>query len=222
MQTREAGATDFDVQTYTDSLAVPSLTAGSTAEEVLTARWCQPTMSITNVSSSNTSTQARTSFGPTRFSVLPKFAQANLSVRYVPNQTADALVGHLERHLSHEFRKLRSANKVSFSVKSRGAHWSADVTSPVFKQAAAAIEHEWGQEPLPVREGGTMPCASMLERLLGAPAIMVPMGQNSDNCHLANERLRKQNLIKGKNVMRRIVEGYNCRGCRPSGCASKA
>lgn len=53
-----------------------------------------------------------------------------------------------------------------------------------------------------------MPCASMLENLLGAPAVLLPMGQNSDNCHLANEKLRKMNLIKGKNVIRRIIEGF--------------
>lgn len=133
--------------------------------------------------------------------------QANLSVRFVPNQKADDLTGHLQRHLQHEFRKLRSSNRFDFSVKSRGQHWSADPGSSFFRQVSAAIEAEWGQAPLPVREGGTMPCASMLESMLNAPAIMVPMGQFSDNCHLANERLRRQNLIKGKNVMRRVVEG---------------
>jgi acetylornithine deacetylase/succinyl-diaminopimelate desuccinylase-like protein len=54
-----------------------------------------------------------------------------------------------------------------------------------------------------------MPCASMLETLLGAPAVLLPMGQNSDNCHLANEKLRRMNLIKGKNVIRRIIEGFS-------------
>ena len=127
-------------------------------------------------------------------------------MRYVPNQTADTLVGHLQRHLQHEFRKLRSSNSLHFEVKSRGQAWSADPDSALFKQASDAIAREWGEEPLAVREGGTMPCACLLESLLDAPAIMVPMGQNSDNCHLANERLRRQNLIKGKNVMRRIVE----------------
>ena len=32
-------------------------------------------------------------------------------------------------------------------------------------------------QPLLVREGGTMPVASALEKLLGAPAILLPMGQ---------------------------------------------
>lgn len=135
--------------------------------------------------------------------------QGHISIRYVPDQSAEDLISHLTRHMHHEFRKLRSANRLQVSVRSRGQCWSAAPGSQCFQDAAAAIEAEWGRKPLPVREGGTMPCASMLESLLGAPAIMVPMGQNSDNCHLANERLRRVNLIKGKNVIRRIIEGFD-------------
>ncbi len=51
-----------------------------------------------------------------------------------------------------------------------------------------------------------MPVASHLEAMLAAPAIMVPMGQSSDNCHLANERIRRTNLFRGKNVIRRLLE----------------
>eukprot|EP00775_Hariotina_reticulata_P000343 gene343-573_t len=65
--------------------------------------------------------------------------------------------------------------------------------------AERAVFREWGVQPLYVREGGTMPVASLIEKMLGAPALMIPMGQSSDNCHLANERLRRTNLIKGKN-----------------------
>lgn len=51
-----------------------------------------------------------------------------------------------------------------------------------------------------------MPVASLIEKLLGAPALLIPMGQSSDNCHLANERLRRLNLVKGKNVVRHLLE----------------
>lgn len=64
------------------------------------------------------------------------------------------------------------------------------------RMAEAAVRREWGCEPLYVREGGTMPVASVLERLLAAPAIMIPMGQSSDSPHLANERIRRANLLK--------------------------
>ncbi len=51
-----------------------------------------------------------------------------------------------------------------------------------------------------------MPVASLIEKTLGAPALMIPMGQSSDNCHLANERIRRTNLVKGKNVVRHLLE----------------
>lgn len=47
--------------------------------------------------------------------------------------------------------------------------------------------------------------ASALEKLLGAPALLVPFGQSSDACHLANERLQRINLIRGKNVIKNLL-----------------
>lgn len=44
-------------------------------------------------------------------------------------------------------------------------------TRPVHRGCA----QEWGSPPLLVREGGTMPVASELERLLGAPAVLLPV-----------------------------------------------
>jgi di- and tripeptidase/Cys-Gly metallodipeptidase DUG1 len=77
---------------------------------------------------------------------------------------------------------------------------------PPLCPAQAAIRREWRVAPLYVREGGTMPVASLIEKTLGAPALMIPMGQSSDNCHLANERIRRTNLVKGKNVVRYLLE----------------
>ena len=75
------------------------------------------------------------------------------------------------------------------------------------RQAEAAVEAEWGCRPLLVREGGTMPVASALEKLLGSPALLLPMGQSSDCCHLANERIRMANLLHGKNVVKHLLAG---------------
>ena len=98
------------------------------------------------------------------------------------------------------------ASQVDVLVHSVGDWWEADPESKLFKMAERAVTREWGMPPLYVREGGTMPVASLIEKLLGAPALMIPMGQSSDNCHLANERLRRVNLVKGKNVVRNLLE----------------
>ena len=51
----------------------------------------------------------------------------------------------------------------------------------------------------------TVQVASTLEKMLAAPALLVPFGQASDNCHLANERLQRINLVKGKNVIKHLL-----------------
>jgi len=60
------------------------------------------------------------------------------------------------------------------------------------------------REPLLIREGGSIPAISFLEHEFGAPAAMFPMGQASDNAHLDNERIRVENLYKGREVLKRV------------------
>jgi di- and tripeptidase len=59
-------------------------------------------------------------------------------------------------------------------------------------------------EPLFIREGGSIPAISFLEKEFAAPAAMFPMGQASDNAHLDNERMRVENLHKGREVLKRV------------------
>ena len=60
------------------------------------------------------------------------------------------------------------------------------------------------REPLFIREGGSIPAISFLEHEFDAPAAMFPMGQASDNAHLDNERIRVENLWKGRDVLKRV------------------
>lgn len=105
-------------------------------------------------------------FGPTRFSVIPKTAVGNFSIRFVPQQDAQHLINCFKRHIDAEFAKLHSGNRVTVRVVSVGDWWEADPSSDMCKIAARAISREWGTEPLYVREGGTMPVARVIEHLL--------------------------------------------------------
>jgi di- and tripeptidase len=60
------------------------------------------------------------------------------------------------------------------------------------------------RKPLYIREGGSIPTISFLEREFSAPAAMFPMGQASDNAHLGNERMRVENLYKGREVFKKV------------------
>lgn len=212
---RLAESREFSLEQYKQQLGVPSLIAARSERDLLHARWCQPTLSVVDVRVGGGSEEEEAAaagrrhyrFGPTRFSVIPKAAVGKISVRYVPNQSAEQLVDALSAHVGHEFAKLRSGNSVAVKVHSVGHWWEADPSAPEMRMAEKAIEEEWGVPPLLVREGGTMPVASALEKLLGAPAVLLPMGQSSDAPHLANERVRVQNLVKGRGICKRLLRG---------------
>jgi hypothetical protein len=46
---------------------------------------------------------------------------------------------------------------VSVRVRNKGDWWESDPEGKLFRLAERALEKEWGQRPLLVREGGTMP-----------------------------------------------------------------
>lgn len=204
---RLQGSEEFSLESYRRALGVAELTAGRSEHELLTARWCQPTLSIVDVRV-GTAADADTAhyrFGPTRFSVIPRGAVGKISIRFVPDQSADTIIERVTAHIHHEHAKLRSGNTISVKVHNVGDWWDSDPGSALMQIAEGAVLAEWGEMPLLVREGGTMPVASVLEKLLGAPALLLPLGQSSDNCHLANERIRRLNLIRGKNVIKNIL-----------------
>ena len=202
-------SSEFSLDGYRKAIGVQELTAGRSEVELLTARWCQPSLSIVDVRVGTTDEagNAHYRFGPTRFSVIPRAAVGKISVRFVPNQDAKKLTEHLTAHIHHEFAKLRSGNSISVRLHSMGDWWEAEPQSKLMRIAESAIENVWNETPLLVREGGTMPVSRALEKMLDAPALLVPMGQASDNCHLANERMRRINLFRGKNVIKNIMQG---------------
>lgn len=65
--------------------------------EVLKARWCEPTLSVVDVriGDEDGSGDSAYRFGPTRFSVIPRSAVGNVSIRFVPDQNADHLIAAL-------------------------------------------------------------------------------------------------------------------------------
>ncbi len=204
---RLQASSEFSLEGYRKALGIKELTAGRSERELLNARWCQPSLSVVDVrvGTAEDADHGHYRFGPTRFSVIPRAAVGKISCRFVPDQKAETLIDHLTTHIHHEFAKLRSGNSISVKVHSIGDWWEANPGSELMQLAEKAVSEEWKEMPLLVREGGTMPVASALEKMLDAPALLLPMGQSSDCCHLANERIRKINLIRGKNVIKRFL-----------------
>ena len=85
-----------------------------------------------------------------------------------PGALTSLLAGTRRAHVQHEFRKLRSANRVAVRLRSVGDWYEADPGSALFGVAERAVAKQWGRPPLYVREGGTMPVRQPCSGILAA------------------------------------------------------
>ncbi|GJJ72237.1 di- and tripeptidase [Entomortierella parvispora] len=174
------------------------LATGVTKEELkhkLMARWRNPSLTIHQVDVS----------GPKNRTVIPRSAKASVSMRIVPDQEVTEITKSFEEHVRKVFSQLDTENDIEIDIKVVADWWLGDIEDRFFKAAEAAIEQEWGQKPLFIREGGSVPAIRWLEKRLKAKAVHIPMGQSSDQAHLNNERIRLQNLNSGKRVVKAFL-----------------
>ena len=90
-------------------------------------------------------------------------------------------------------------------INRRGDWWLGDPQSRAYRAAARAVEAEWGQRPLFVREGGSIPLTPYLEQTLHAPVVHIPLSQASHKAHLENERMRVENINRAKGVLQGFI-----------------
>ena len=63
--------------------------------------------------------------------------------------------------------------------------------------AMKAMNKSFGKEPIPTREGGSIPIVALFESVLGAKSILMGFGLNSDAIHSPNEHYGLFNYYKG-------------------------
>eukprot|EP01012_Entosiphon_sulcatum_P029800 TRINITY_DN3645_c0_g1_i1.p1 TRINITY_DN3645_c0_g1~~TRINITY_DN3645_c0_g1_i1.p1 ORF type:complete len:1297 (-),score=168.77 TRINITY_DN3645_c0_g1_i1:82-3972(-) len=191
----DALAKDFSVDDYKSSRGVSQLQLTEmdrekqTAKAVLKQRWCSPSFTIHGIHSACCP------------SLIPSCITADVSVRTVPNQDNGTIAQLLTSHLQNVFQQLNSGNQLSVTVERNVKWWQGDVHSRYYAAAEKALRQVWQQDPLYIQEGGSLylPLLAVLPQL---PVLHLPLGQASDHAHLPNERIRWENLVKGKRVLK--------------------
>lgn len=93
--------------------------------------------------------------GPTNATIIPRMAQAALSLRLVPNQEADETASALIKYLHCEFQKLESNNKLTVRIDHQAEPWLGDFNNQIFKTLEEAIMDVWGPTPVHSRRKST-------------------------------------------------------------------
>ncbi|AOW06752.1 hypothetical protein B0I72DRAFT_137906 [Yarrowia lipolytica] len=155
------------------------------------AKWALPSLTVHRFNVS----------GPGNLTVIPKSAQASVSLRIVPDQDADEIKQIFTEYMQDKFAEHKSPNHLKISVFHQADPWIGDIDTPVCQVLRSIVTEVWGVEPLLIREGGSIPVMRFLEKRFNASAIQFPCGQSSDHAHLNNERLRIINLINFRRIL---------------------
>lgn len=146
----------------------------------------RPTLEINGIWGGYTGEGAKT--------VLPGKAFAKISCRLVPNQSS---VKMTEKILNY----FKSIAPAGVTVKAEEHHGGEPYMTPIdsdaYRAAAKAVHATFGNDPIPVRGGGSIPICSLFEKELGLKIVFMGFGLDSDNLHSPNEKYELVNFYKG-------------------------
>lgn len=126
--------------------------------------------------------------------VLPSKAYAKISMRLVPHQSSKEITKLFTEH----FEKIAPAHvKVKVSPHHGGEPSVIPTDSIGYKAASKAMEKTWGKEPIPTREGGSIPIVALFQEVLGLDSILMGFGLNEDAIHSPNESYGLFNYYRG-------------------------
>ena len=175
----------LDEEEYKKDLGIPAL-HGEKGYSTKERTGIRPTLEVNGIWGGYTGEGSKT--------VLPSKATAKISARLVPNQSSQKITSLLLEY----FKKIAPAGVTVKATEHHGGEpYLTPLDSIAYKAAAKAIEKSFGREPIPVREGGSIPICALFEKELGVKIVFMGFGLDSDNLHSPNEKYDIANFYKG-------------------------
>lgn len=180
------GALAFDEAAFAAEVG-SGLHGGETAYTVLERRWCRPTLEVNGIASGYAGEGLKT--------VLPAEAVAKISCRLVPGQEPGAVLSAIRDHLEERcppgmelvFQELGSAPAAAFP----------DSGAPV-DAALAALREAYGNEPVLVREGASIPVVFDFLEHTGTPPMLLGVYRPGEKAHSPNEQLHVEDWERAR------------------------
>jgi acetylornithine deacetylase/succinyl-diaminopimelate desuccinylase-like protein len=147
-------------------------------------------------------------------------AHASLDIRLVPDQRVERMRTAVEAHIRaqgftivHEEPDSTTRRE---SVRPLWLRWDSgypamrtDMSHPLSQRVIALVKEATGRETLVLPSyGGSLPLY-LVEEVLAAPLVIVPMVNADNNQHAANENLRVGNLWMGMELYASLMAGLD-------------
>jgi acetylornithine deacetylase/succinyl-diaminopimelate desuccinylase-like protein len=168
-------ALPFDAEAYREEIGVPAL-VGESGFGPLERRGARPTLDVNGIWAGFTGEGSKT--------IIPAHAHAKVSCRLVsaqdPHRIFEAFRAYVEEI---------APPGVTTTVQLLGAGRPSltPIDHPATQAAARALEATFGQPPVFIREGGSIPVCASFDTILGLPIVLLGFVQPNSGAHAPNE-----------------------------------
>jgi acetylornithine deacetylase/succinyl-diaminopimelate desuccinylase-like protein len=138
--------------------------------------------------------------------VLPAHAHAKISMRLVPDQVPAKIIDAFTRFV-HEI----APPEVRVDVRPTGSGSPAsisDYNTDAVLAAADAYQEVYGQKPVLMREGGSIPVVGELQTHLGLETVLMGFSSPDAQIHAPNERFYLPNFYQGIETVIHFLHDY--------------
>ena len=157
----------------------------------------RPTLDVNGIWGGYTGEGAKT--------VIASKAYAKISMRLVPNQSDEEITEKFTKYFEHVAPK---SVTVKVSPHHGGEPYVSPTDIPAYIAASKAMETTYGQRPIPVKSGGSIPIVALFEKELGVKSILLGFGLDSDAIHSPNEHYGIFNYLKGIETIPHFFANY--------------
>ena len=201
----EISCLPFDEEAFRQQTGVASLIAGEPGFSVLECMGIRPTLDVNGIWGGFTGEGSKT--------IIPAHAHAKVSCRLVPDQDGDKLFESFR-----EFVLQVAPKGIKVEVQNLGTAkpLRTDTNHPVAQAAARALEATFGQAPVYIRSGGSIPVASLFDTMLGLPVVMLGFTNPDDNAHAPNETMVLLNYETGLRTITRLWDDLGAMTPQPA------
>jgi acetylornithine deacetylase/succinyl-diaminopimelate desuccinylase-like protein len=178
-------ALPFDDEAYRRSLDLPAL-FGEAGFTTLERRGARPTLDVNGIWGGFQGEGSKT--------IIPAHAHAKVSCRLVADQDPDRIFELLRAYV---MEIAPPGVRVEVQNLGGGRPSLTPIDHPATQAAARALAATFGQEPVYIREGGSIPICASFESILGLPVVLLGFTPPDDNAHAPNESMSLANHETG-------------------------
>jgi acetylornithine deacetylase/succinyl-diaminopimelate desuccinylase-like protein len=189
----QIAALPFDEARYQADLGVPAL-VGEAGFTTLERRGARPTLDVNGIWGGFEGIGAKT--------IIPAHAHTKVSCRLVTAQHPDRI---LEAFKAYVLEIAPPGVTVTVQDLGGGHPSHTPIDHPATQACARAIEATFGEAPVYIREGGSIPVAATFETALGLPVVLMGFVPPDDHAHAPNESMDMDNY---ETAIRTVVRAW--------------